>query len=131
MNRTAKLLLVIAAILMTELAGVQAQAQARETIAMMRTRYNTAKNQANAQGELKAKIDKLDQDIARAAQLGRTGEMRRLYTQGMALSQNRPWNADVEFTASLALQTDHVFIDSVPASFELTQIYMPSIELAE
>jgi poly(3-hydroxybutyrate) depolymerase len=131
MIRCTRLLLVVAVILLAELAGVQAPAQARETIAMMRTRYNTARNQANAQGELKTKIDKLDQEIARAAQLGRSGELRRLYSQGMALSQNRPWNADVEFAASLALETDHVFIDPAPASFELSQIYLPSIELAE
>jgi dienelactone hydrolase len=123
---------VIALILSTELVGIQAHAQARDTIAIMRTRYNTFKTQANAQGDLKAKFEKLDQDIARAAQLGRTGELRRLYTQGIALGQNRPWNADTEFTASLALQTDHVFVDpGMPAAFKLTQIYLPSIELTE
>jgi hypothetical protein len=37
----------------------------------------------------KAKFDALDADIARAARLGRTGELRRLYTQGIALAQNR------------------------------------------
>jgi hypothetical protein len=60
---------------------------------------------------------KLDQDIARAAQLGRTGELRRLYTEGIALAQNRPWNADVEFASSLALQTDHVFVDPASPQF--------------
>jgi poly(3-hydroxybutyrate) depolymerase len=131
MIRAARLLLVLV-ILLAEFAGVQAHAQARDTIAMMRTRYNTFKTQANAQGEMKAKMDKLDQDIMRAAQLGRTGELRRLYAQGIALAQNRPWNPDAEFAASLALQTDHVFVDpATPVSFKLTQIYLPSIELAE
>jgi hypothetical protein len=129
MIRTATLLLIVM------LPGVEAHAQARDTIAIMRTRYNTARTQAtqaNPQGELKAKLDKLDQEIARAAQLGRSGELRRLYTQGIAFAQNRPWNPDVEFTASLALQTDHVFVDpAAPVSFKLTQIYLPSIELAE
>jgi predicted esterase len=124
--------LVIGLVLSAQLLGIQAHAQARDTIAIMRTRYNTFKTQANAQGDLKGKFDKLDQDIGRAAQLGRTGELRRLYTQGIALAQNRPWNADTEFTASLALQTDHVFVDpGMPASFKLTQIYLPSIELTE
>ena len=132
MGRISRLLIVAVVLFSAELAGIQAMAQARDTIAIMRTRYNTFKTQAKAQGDLKAKLDKLDLDIARAAQLGRTGELRRLYTQGIALAQNRPWNPDVEFTASLALQTDHVFVDpEVPASFKLTQIYMPSIELAE
>ena len=130
--RTAKPVLIIALTLIFELAGVQAGAQARDTIAIMRTRYNTFKTQANAQGDLKAKFDKLDQDIARAAQFGRTGELRRLYTQGIAVAQSRPWNAEIEFAASLAIQTDHVFVDPAsPVSFKITQIYMPSIELSE
>jgi len=112
--------------------GVRLLAQARDTIAIMRTRYNTFKTQANPQGDLKTTFDKLDQDILRAARLGRSGELRRLYTQGIALAQRRPWNPDVEFAASLALQTDHLFVDpSTPAGFQLTQIYSPSIELAE
>jgi predicted esterase len=132
MIRSARLLLVVMAVLLAELAGVRAQAQARDTIAMMRTRYNTARNQVNPQGDAKTKFDKLDQDLARAAQLGRTGELRRLYTQGIALAQNRPWNAEIEFSTSLALQTDHMFIDPAsPVAFKLTQIYLPSIELAE
>ena len=130
MIRSARPLLLIAMILLGELAGVEARAQARDTIAIMRTRYNTFKTQANAQGDLKAKLDKLNQDITRAAQLGRTGELRRLYTQGMALAQNRPWNENVEFAASLSIQTDHVFVDPAsPVAFKLTQIYLPSIEL--
>jgi len=132
MIRSARPLLLVAMILLAELAGIEARAQARDTIAIMRTRYNTFKTQANAQEDLKARLDKLDQDILHAAQLGRTGELRRLYTQGMALAQNRPWNADVEFAASLSIQTDHVFVDpEVPVAFKLTQIYLPSIELSE
>jgi len=119
------------AILVLLLCAQVAHAQARDTIAIMRTRYNTFKTQANPQGDLKAKFDKLDEELARAARLGRTGEQRRLYTQGIALAQNRPWNADVEFIASLALQTDHSFVDPGPVTVKLTQIYMPSIELAE
>jgi len=44
MNRSARLLLVLVFILLT----IPLQAQSLETIAMMRTRYNTAKTQANA-----------------------------------------------------------------------------------
>jgi predicted esterase len=132
MIRRVGLLLVATAIAWIQLAGVRAEAQARETIAIMRTRYNTFKTQANAQGELKKKLDALDQDIARAARLGRTGELRRLYTQGIALTQNREWNPDVEFAGSLALQTEHVFVDpATPVTIRLAQIYSPSIELAE
>ena len=55
--------------------------QARDTVAIMRTRYNTAKNNAKPQGELKQKLDAIDQQLARAMRLGRTGELRRLYTK--------------------------------------------------
>ena len=129
MIRSSRLLVIVVVMALAELT---VHAQARETIAMMRTRYNTFKTQSNPQGDLKSKFETLDQEIARAARLGRTGELRRLYTQGMALAQNRPWNAVVEFTSSLALQTDHIFVDPLaPAPFRLTQIYPPSLELAE
>jgi len=120
-------------VLLVLLSSVQLlHSQARDTIAIMRTRYNTFKTQAKATGDAKAKFDALDADIARAARLGRTGELRRLYTQGIALAQSRPWNADVEFTSSLALQTDHTFVDpTAPAPFRLAQIYTPSLELSE
>ena len=44
--------------------------QARDTVAIMRTRYNTAKNNAKPQGELKQKLDAIDQQLARAMRLG-------------------------------------------------------------
>src|SRR5262249_53510444 len=68
-----------------------AQAQARDTVANLRTRYNTAKTNAKPQGDLKRKLDEIDQNVTRAARLGRTGELRRLYTEGITLSQGRPW----------------------------------------
>ena len=120
-------------VLLVLLSSVQlVHGQARDTIAMMRTRYNTFKTQANPKGDAKARFDAIDADIARAARLGRTGELRRLYTEGIALAQNRPWNADAEFTSSLALQTDHVFVDPAsPAPLRLAQIYMASLEFSE
>src|SRR5215510_11350422 len=79
--------------------------QARDTVAIMRTRYNTAKNNAKPQGELKQKLDAIDQQLGRAMKLGRTGEMRRLYTQGIALAQGREWTPESEFAGSLVLRT--------------------------
>ena len=106
-------------VLLVLLSSVQlVHAQARDTIAIMRTRYK-------ATGDARAKFDVLDADIARAARLGRTGELRRLYTQGIALAQSRPWNADVEFTSSLALQTDHTFVD--PAAPEAIRQSHPRV----
>src|SRR5678816_2743808 len=105
-------------------------AQARDTVAIMRTRYNTAKNNAKAQGELKQKLDTIDQQLARAVRLGRTGEMRRLYTQGTALAQGRAWTPETEFSSSLVLRTEHVFISpEKPVSFRLEQIYTPTLEI--
>ena len=105
-------------------------AQARDTVAIMRTRYNTAKNNAKAQGDLKQKLDTIDQQLARAMGLGRTGEMRRLYTQGTALAQGREWTPETEFSSSLVLRTDRVFVSpEKPLSLRLEQIYTPSVEL--
>src|SRR6185295_16887790 len=79
----------------------------------------------------KQKFDAIDEQLARAARLGRTGEMRRLYTQGSALAAGRAWTPEVEFTSSLALRTERVFVSPEnPVSFRLEQIYSPSIELA-
>jgi dienelactone hydrolase len=109
-----------------------ANAQARETVAALRTRYNTVKTQAKATGELKNQLDAIDEQLMRAAQLGRTGELRRLYTKGIALAGSRDWNAELEFANSLALRTERVFVDPArPVSFRLEQVYVPSLELKE
>ena len=109
-----------------------AGAQARATVASMRTQYNTVRTQAKPTGELKARFDALEEQIARAARLGHTGEVRRLYSQGIALAAGRPWTPQLEFTSSLALRTERVFVDGVRSvSVWLEQIYMPSIELTE
>jgi dienelactone hydrolase len=106
-------------------------AQARETVAGLRTRYNTVKTQAKPQGDLKAKFDAIDEQLLRAAKLGRTGELRRLYSQGIALAAGQPWTPEREFAGSLALRTERVFISPEnPVAFRLEQIYAPQIELA-
>src|SRR5262245_11355819 len=120
------------AVLVQVAVSIPAQAQARDTVANLRTRYNTAKTNAKAEGDLKKKFDSIDADLARAARLGRTGELRRLYTQGITLAAGRQWTPELEFTTSLALRTDRVFVDpSEPIEFRLEQIYAPSIELTE
>ena len=70
-------------------AAHQATAQARTTVAMLRTQYNTARTQAKPTGEVKAQFEAIEAQIARAAALGRTGEVRRLYSQGIALAGGR------------------------------------------
>ncbi len=113
-------------------ATAPAGAQARTTVAMLRTQYNTVRTQAKPTAELKARFDALEEQIARAARLGRTGEVRRLYAQGIALAGGRAWTPELEFTNALALRTEHVFVDrGKPISVWLEQIYTPSIELAQ
>jgi dienelactone hydrolase len=116
----------------TLLAGASTlAAQARDTVAIMRTRYNTAKTNSKAQGALKQQLDTIDQQLARASKLGRTGEMRRLYTQGTALAAGREWTPETEFSSSLVLRTERVFVSPEnPVSFRLEQIYSPTLELA-
>jgi predicted peptidase len=109
-----------------------AGAQARTTVAMLRTQYNTVKTQSKPTADQKARFDALEEQIARAARLGRTGEVRRLYAQGIALAGGRAWTPELEFASSLALGTEHLFVDRLkPISVRLEQIYTPSIELAQ
>jgi hypothetical protein len=99
---------------------------------MLRTQYNTARTQAKPAGESKARFDALEEQIARAARLGRTGEVRRLYAQGIALAGGRAWTPEVEFASSLVLGSERLFVDgTTPVSIRLEQIYPPSIELAQ
>src|SRR5262245_11957027 len=132
-NQLARLGLVMALLVCAEVASVTvARAQARDTVASLRTRYNTVKTQAKPAAELKQKFDAIDAQVARAAQLGRTGELRRLYAQGIALAAGREWNSESEFTTSLALRTERIFLDAAKSViFRLEQIYAPSLELSE
>jgi poly(3-hydroxybutyrate) depolymerase len=104
--------------------------QALTSIASVRVGYTTRKNTVKPQGELKAQIDALDAQIAEAARLGRTGELRRLFAKGIALLNNRAWTDDVEYAASLVLRTDRVVADSTkPYPVRLEQIFTPAIAL--
>src|SRR3954451_10432258 len=98
----------VAAALAWALVPAAAFPQALTSIASVRVGYTTRKNTVKPQGELKAQIDALDAQIAEAARLGRTGELRRLFAKGIALLNNRAWTDDVEYAASLVLRTDRV-----------------------
>ncbi len=107
-----------------------ALAQARGTINGLRAVYITVKARAKPEGELKRQIEALDAELARAFELGRSGEIRRLYAKGTALLAGKQWNAEAEFAASLALRSERVFVDPAqPVSLRLEQIYAPAIEL--
>jgi dienelactone hydrolase len=120
-------------LLLAQLMSVESLlAQARATVASLRTQYNTVKTQAKPTGQLKANFDAIDEQVGRAAKLGRSGELRRLYAQGIALAGGREWTPQQEFTTSLALRTERVFLDAAKGvNFRLEQIYAPSLELAE
>ena len=126
MTRPRILVAALAALLVPALAA----SQALPNLMLVRVTYNTRKATAKPQGELKAQIDALDQEIAKATRAGRTGEMRRLFAKGMALLNGQPWTEAAEFAASLTLRTDHVVVDSSkPYAVRLEQIFAPSIEL--
>jgi poly(3-hydroxybutyrate) depolymerase len=120
------------AILLCSIALVPAlaQAQALTSLASVRVGYNTRKNTVKPQGELKAQIDALDQQIAEATRLGRTGELRRLFAKGVVLLSGRPWTDALDYTNSVVLRTDRVVADSTkPYTVRVEQLYQPAIAL--
>ena len=126
-----RVLVLLLAVVAHLAAASLATAQARATVASMRTQYNTARTQAKPTGELKARFEAIEEQIARAARLGRTGEVRRLYSQGIALAAGRAWTPQLEFASSLALRTERVFVDGTGSiRVRLEQIYTPTIELS-
>jgi len=104
--------------------------QALTSLASVRVGYNTRKNTVKPQGELKAQIDVLDQQIAEATRLGRTGELRRLFAKGLTLLAGREWTDAADYNASLVIRTDRVVADSArPYGVRIEQLYQPAIAL--
>src|SRR3954465_3229249 len=107
-----------------------ASAQALTSLASVRVGYTTRKNTVKPQGELKTQIDALDAEIAEAARLGRSGELRRLFAKGVALLSGDPWTDALEYSRSLVLRTPRVVVDSSkPYEVRLEQIYAPALAL--
>jgi predicted esterase len=125
-----KLRTCLAAALVLVLAPAVALPQALTSLSSLRVGYTTRKNTVKPQGDLKAQIDALDAQIAEAARLGRNGELRRLYAEGVALLNGRVWTDEADFAASLVVRTSQVVADSSkPLAFRLEQIYAPSLKL--
>jgi predicted esterase len=104
--------------------------QALTSLASVRVGYTTRKNTVKPQGEMKARIDALDAEIAEATRLGRTGELRRLYARGMTLLAGGSWTDVLDYGGSLVIRTDHSVADSSrPYEARIEQIYLPSIDL--
>jgi poly(3-hydroxybutyrate) depolymerase len=121
---------IIAVAALCALAPASGFPQALTSLASVRVGYTTRKNTVKPQGELKAQIDALDAQIAEAARLGRSGELRRLYAKGLALLNGRPWTDAADYSASLVLRTPRVVVDSSKTwTVRLEQIYAPSLAL--
>jgi len=120
----------VVAVCLSALVPAIASPQALTSLASVRVGYTTRKNTVKPQGELKAQIDALDAQIAEAARLGRTGELRRLFAKGNALLSGREWTDALEYAGSLVVRTDHVVADSTkPFTARLEQLYLPSLKL--
>ena len=122
--------LTASAALLCALVPATARTQALTSLESVGVAYNTRKATVRPTGELKAKIDEIDQQIAAARRNGRNAEMRRLMAKGTALLNGREWTDVLDYTTSLTIRTDHVVADSgKPFTVRLEQLYSPSIEL--
>ena len=118
------------AALILALAPTLAWSQALRNITSLYVGYNSRKVTANPTGELKARLDSLDQELFAASRIGRTGEVRRLLAKGNVLLSGKPWTDDADFNASLLLRTDRVVVESqTPYTVRLEQLYAPSMAL--
>ena len=107
-----------------------AAAQALPNLAVLRVRYNAARTAARPEGELKSRLETIDQELTDALRLGRNGEVRRLLAKGTTLLDGREWTDVEDFRHSLVLRADRVFADAArPFTVRLEQIYAPAIEL--
>jgi predicted esterase len=104
--------------------------QSLPNLPLTRLGYTVRKRTVNPQGELKAKIDALDKELAEASRLGNIGEVRRLLAKGMTLLSEKEWTDAIDYEHSLALRADQAFVDTSKAyTVHLEQIYAPSIAL--
>ena len=107
-----------------------AGAQALTSLQSLSVSYNTRKATVRPEGELKAKIDEVDQQIAAARRNGQNAEVRRLTAKGMSLLNGREWTDVLDYTTSLVVRTEHVIGDSAkPYPIRLEQMYSPAAQL--
>ncbi len=118
------------AVAVLALFAAPAFSQALPNLALARLSYNVRKRTVSPQGDLKQQIDTNDRALAEATEKGQIGEVRRLIAKGMVLLNGGQWTADLDFASSLALRSDHTFVDSArPYTIRIEQIYSPSIDL--
>src|SRR4051812_6075928 len=125
-----RLLAALVCLSMCALSAERVAAQALTSLSSVRVGYTTRKNTVKPQGELKAQLDALDAQIAEAARLGRSGELRRLFAKGMALLTGDPWTDAFDYSVSLVLRAPRVVVDSSkPFEVRLEQIFTPALAL--
>jgi len=128
--RRCPFLISIAFLLITAAIASTAAAQERPNLSLARVVYNAAKSQANPQGELKEKLDAIDRAMAEASRGGRAGEVRRLLAQGRTILAGREWTDELDYSNSLVLRAEEVFLDSRrPAAVRIEQIYSPRLRM--
>jgi poly(3-hydroxybutyrate) depolymerase len=112
------------------LSSIPAQPQSLPNLALSRLNYTVTKRRVNPTGELKAKIDAVDSELAAATLQGQVGEVRRLIAKGLTLLSGKEWTDALDFRSSLVLRSERVFVDSSkPYALRLEQIYRPSLKL--
>jgi predicted esterase len=122
--------LIISAGMVCGLAAL-APAQSLPNLPLARLAYTVKKRTVNPQGEMKEKIDAVDRELNEATKQGKIGEVRRLLAKGQTLLNGNAWTDLLDFSNSLAVRSDNVFVDSSkPYTARLEQIYSPSIDLA-
>jgi predicted esterase len=120
----------IATIIFLTLFSTLALPQSLPNLALTRLNYTVTKRRVNPQGELKQKIDAVDKDLADATRLGKTAEVRRQIAKGLTLLAGKDWTDALDFSGSLVVRSDHLFIDSAkPAMVRVEQIYSPSLQI--
>jgi predicted esterase len=123
-------LAVIAALFLLVIVPMNAPAQSRPNLMIVRLAYNNVKAQAKLEGELKDKIAALEKELAEAARTGRNGEARRLFSKGIFLLQGKEWTDELDFAGSLVLRAEEICVDSSrPFIVRLEQSYAPRIRL--
>src|SRR2546421_2804587 len=98
-----KLRFALTAIIFSALFSTFAWAQSLPNLALSRLNYTVTKRRVVPQGELKAKIDAVDTDLATATQLGKVGEVRRQVAKGLTLLAGKEWTEVLDFNSSLVL----------------------------
>lgn len=107
-----------------------ASPQAMTNLTSLRVQYNTRKVTVRPQGEMKAQIDDIDRQLAEAARLGQSAEIRRLIAKGQVVLAGRTWTDALDYASSLVIRTEHVIADSgKPYEVRLEQIYRSSLQL--